>query len=575
MLLFKQEKKKAQSQQNHKLYPYSPPNNIKVLKVSSFNFDLKSYDEKLRIIESFGRLLNSLNQTIQIICKSEIINPNDWIQKGQDDENYQFLNNLIKTKRNVKKNFYVVCQNQDESELEVVINNLKRQLKNIGLKSQEVNIQEPTMLPYLKPGFIKVGDYYYETIIIKDWPYTAYSGFLSPIYNLEKDIDISMFIHTVDNEEAIRYLEKKIAQFGSSIIMKEEEDNYHGQHEEEINSALNMFNEIIKNEGKFFHMSFYITVKNASYIELKKEVKQIKSLLKGMMIKHKSAFLRQDDGFRCSLAHGIDYLQQIYNFTTNSLKHFFPFISSNIMDKDGIMMGVNLDNGSLIFLNHFSYFTASMIVIGKTGSGKSFTVKSQIDKMISQGIEVTILDTENDYGRMIEHEKYKNNPNFKVVKYETIDEYEKFLINYVKNVDQSYMNKVDYKPRFLVIEEFWKFMKNQKIAEIIQYIIKTGRKRWLGLCAITQEVEDLLKSEYAKSIINNCSIKILLKQEQSQKDLIKQTFCITDNEWNFILTAEEGEGILFADSKHVRFKTLVSDNQYKLLTTKPQEIINL
>lgn len=567
MLTLNLKKNRREERDKH---PFSPPVHRRILKVSSINIELKNFKERMEIVEGFAKLLNSLQYSIQIICDSMIINPEDWKLKEHDEDYYQFLIKLIKEKQIVEKTFYIVCSLKDEEDLLIEIENIERQLKNCRLKSERVLPNEPDLIPFLKPGFIKVGDLYYETFAVEDWPFSVTPGFLSPLYNLEKNITISMFIKPIDNEIAEDYLQRKIIQRSSSAIIKSEneDEDFSGEYDEEIIGAINMKSEINKNEGKFFFMSYYVTVKATSLSQLKKDTKRLKSLLKSMMIKSKAKYLRQDDGYRCSLPHGVDYFDSHnYNFSTTPLKQFFPFISSNIVDKNGIMVGENLTNGSLVFLDHFSYFTANMLVLGKTGSGKSFAIKSQIVKMAKQGIEITVIDTENEFSAL-------KSENINIVKLKDTEEYEKFFIDYLNKVNDCYEQKVDFSPKYLVVDELWKFMKNKRIAEIIQHIIKTGRKRWLGFCGITQEVEDVLISDYAKSLIANSSIKILLKQEESNKELIIKSFGLNENEWRSILYAEEGEGLLFADSKHVHFKTVVSEEQYRLITTKPQDLIN-
>lgn len=559
--------------QQERVSLFNPPANRIILKVSAININFKSIPEKLRIIDSFGKFLNSITSTIQIICDSEVINPNDWKLKTHDEDYHSYLKELIEKKNIVEKTFYLATIVENEEEIESTRDNLIKQLKSCDLRAEVAKDKETSIIPFLNPGFIKIGEYFYDTLIVEDWPNVVQPGFLESIYNLEKNTTISMFIKPFDIEEAKSYLDKKIVKRSSSIISKNEDDEYLGDYDEEIVGAVNMRDELVKNEGKFFFMSYYITVKNKSFVQLQKDINSIKSTLKGMMIKTRHAFLRQDDGYKNSLPHGFDYIGEEYNFTTTPLKMFFPFISVNIMDKNGIMIGENLANGSLIFLDHFSYFTSSMLILGKAGSGKSFTVKSQIEKMINQGIEVTVIDTEGEFLAMKNLNKYIHNPNLIIIKKEEMNSYEEYLQNYLRNVNKSYETGINFKPRFLVIDEFWRFMKKETLAEIIQNIAKAGRKRWLGIGAITQEVTDVLKHEYGKSLIANCSIKILLKQEVYEKELIQKTFGISSNEWSTLVTSDEGEGILFAGTNHVRFKTLVSSEQYKYLTTKPHERI--
>lgn len=500
---------------------------------------------------------------IQIICDSKIINPDDWALKTYDKEYQQFLKSIVEKRNTAEKLFYVVFTGDNDGDLNIVKTNIERQLKRCGLLSEEVSVEEPKLLPYLSPGHIKVGDWYYNTLIVDEWPHTADCGILDDLCNLDKNITLSMFIHPLNKEESIEYVNKKLVRLQSNTIIKDRDSSYQGEDDEEIVSAVNMRDELNKNEGSFFFVSYYVIIKSKTKGELLKDTKFVKSFLSGMMIKTKEAFLRQDDGYRCSLYHGVDYLKDksMYTFTSTPLKRFFPFISSNIVDEGGILIGDNLLNNSLIFLNHFKYLTSSMLVLGKSGAGKSYTIKAQADKLVKQGIEVTVLDIEDEFKGLP-----KNN-NLIVKSFKTIAEYKRFLRTYWENVKNN-----PNKPRFLIIDEFWEYMKDEEIAMLIQEIIKKCRKRWLGVCAITQEVEDLLKSEYARSLINNCSIKILLKIESNQRELAQKTFGLTNSELSFLVGAEEGEGILFAGTNHVQFKTIVSDEQHKMITTKPQEL---
>lgn len=545
--------------------PFSPPKYRAIFKVSSVNFGFKSQDDKEAIIESFGKFLNSINFPVQILCDSKLINPDEWLLKIHDEEYYQFLIEIVKSKNVTEKIFYVAFTANDQIELNMLKNNIKNHIKRCNLICEETAFDEPREIPQLSSTYVKVGDWYHTTFFVKNWPYSGYSGWLEDLYNLDKNISLSMFIHPIPKDEAINYIGRQLARFGSSAAIKEQESINDGQEDEEIISAINMRDELNKNEGRFAFVSYYITIKARSLEELKRDTKYVKTILSGMMIETKRVTLRQDDGFRCSLPHGIDYLKDkaMYTFTTTPLKTFFPFISANIVDRGGILIGENLLNSSLIFLDHFSYQTASMIVIGKPGSGKSYAVKSQIEKLIKQGIEVTVVDIEDEFSKMHKHENlvikhYGKTPN---------EKYKKFLFDYWQDINNN-----PGKPRFLVIDEFWWHIKDQEIAELLQIIAKLSRKRWLGLCIITQEVNDALRNEYVESIINSCSIKILLKIEPNQREIVKKTFGLTNTELSFLIGASEGEGILFAGSNHVQFRTITSPEQHRRITTKPQEL---
>ncbi|OGC50947.1 hypothetical protein A2716_02840 [candidate division WWE3 bacterium RIFCSPHIGHO2_01_FULL_40_23] len=135
--------------------------------------------------------------------------------------------------------------------------------------------------------------------------------------------------------------------------------------------------------------------------------------------------------------------------------------------------------------------------------------------------------------------------------------------------------KKDLRKRILVIDEAWYLMQNKDSATFIYGIAKRARKYFLGLTTITQDVEDFLSSEYGHAIITSSSIQVLLKQHPAAIDKVAETFYLSEGEKRFLLSAGIGEGLFFAGSNHVAIKIEASEEEYKLVTTNPAELIKL
>ncbi|HEY4512844.1 MAG TPA: conjugal transfer protein TraC [Candidatus Paceibacterota bacterium] len=129
------------------------------------------------------------------------------------------------------------------------------------------------------------------------------------------------------------------------------------------------------------------------------------------------------------------------------------------------------------------------------------------------------------------------------------------------------------KKRLLVIDEAWWMMKSEDTASFLLSLAKRGRKYYLGLATITQDVEDFLKSPYGTPIITNSSIQILLKQSPSSIDLIQKTFNLTDEEKYLLLESDVGEGIFFAGLKHVAIKIIASYTEDQIITSDPSQVL--
>jgi conjugal transfer ATP-binding protein TraC len=133
----------------------------------------------------------------------------------------------------------------------------------------------------------------------------------------------------------------------------------------------------------------------------------------------------------------------------------------------------------------------------------------------------------------------------------------------------------ELKKRLLVVDEAWWMMKSEDTASFLYSIAKRGRKYYLGLCTITQDVGDFMKSPYGVPIITNSSIQLLLKQSPSTMDVLQKTFNLTDEEKYLLLESGVGEGIFFAGLKHVAIKIIASYTEDQIITSDPSQVISI
>lgn len=131
----------------------------------------------------------------------------------------------------------------------------------------------------------------------------------------------------------------------------------------------------------------------------------------------------------------------------------------------------------------------------------------------------------------------------------------------------------ELKKRLLVVDEAWWMMKNEDTASFLYSMAKRGRKYYLGLATITQDVEDFLKSPYGLPMLTNSSIQILLKQSPTAIDMVQKTFNLTEEEKYLLLESAVGEGIFFAGLKHVAIKIIGSYAEDQIITSDPSQLL--
>lgn len=133
--------------------------------------------------------------------------------------------------------------------------------------------------------------------------------------------------------------------------------------------------------------------------------------------------------------------------------------------------------------------------------------------------------------------------------------------------------KKTLKKRILVVDEAWYLMQYDDSAQFLRGIVKRGRKYYLGVTTITQDVDDFLQTPYGKEIVTNSAIQILLKQHTAAIDLIGEVFYLSQGEKQLLLSADKGQGIFFAGQNHVAIQVISSDDEHKLITSNPEEVL--
>ena len=142
------------------------------------------------------------------------------------------------------------------------------------------------------------------------------------------------------------------------------------------------------------------------------------------------------------------------------------------------------------------------------------------------------------------------------------------ILNFIWNLVRAQLKK-----RLLVIDEAWVMMKYSEGAAFLYGMAKRGRKYYLGLSTITQEVDDFMSSPYGKPIITNSSLQLLLKQSPATIDTVAKTFNLTEAEKNLLLQAGVGQGLFFAGLQHVAMQVVASYFEDKIITTNPRDLL--
>lgn len=123
---------------------------------------------------------------------------------------------------------------------------------------------------------------------------------------------------------------------------------------------------------------------------------------------------------------------------------------------------------------------------------------------------------------------------------------------------------------YCYIDEIHVLFKNPFSESYIQQLYKRGRKYGLVITGITQDCEELLRSDMARGMISNSDFVLMLNQSSENLKLLVKLLHISDAQANYVIGAEKGTGLLFAEKTIVPFSDQFPESSYlyTLLSTK-------
>lgn len=250
---------------------------------------------------------------------------------------------------------------------------------------------------------LQIGDTYIRTIFTYAYPDVLEWNWLSPLINWDVKFDISMYVYPVDSARVMKFLRKRLTQLGSQRAMNNGKWLIWDPHlDAQIQDVEELQQYLTRGQEKYFHFSLYITTYAESEDEMKKLTNMLDMMLAGRNILTKQTFLRAEQWFISTGPFARDEVNVFRNISTKGLSTTFPFSSNSLSQDDGIFYGINTHNKSLIIFDRFRSENANMCVFAKSGWGKSFAIKLEILRSLMMGIDVIVLDPENEYKALVD-----------------------------------------------------------------------------------------------------------------------------------------------------------------------------
>ena len=335
------------------------------------------------------------------------------------------LNNIIKQ---YASEYYIVIYGRDELDLENTAVNVAAEINKCGLRTKvltrrpvaiflkycyfrnfderEINdLTDEQLIDWIKPDSIEFKSNKYlingieaAVLTVAEYPLRVRNAWGANLFNIP-NTKVVMHVKPVDKYKAIKRIDKCIGEMELKQITSEQasEANTAQIHRRSMSALLDSLQ--AENEAL---LDVTLTVTAYNYLNdtnYKKSVRR--SLLTGNF-KPSMMYGLQVDAFRSADISPVSVLGNYENgINSSSLAAVFPFVRNSVLDEGGVMLGENMDNRYPFLLNIWKrgsmYQNSNAMIIGQSGAGKSFFLKSFIVNEWSNGTRIIVLDPEDEY----------------------------------------------------------------------------------------------------------------------------------------------------------------------------------
>ncbi len=421
-----------------------------VLEVQPMFFTLLTEAFQDNVIDSFANALRRLNndQTCSIVkirkpmvLDNYIYNENkkydtlyDMQYDGQIteaeidarapifEERVSFFEYINRQQKIYKDYFYIVVYDRDRELLENTVSGMMTALATslnpisskilngkdlyIFLKAnlgKEFDQRDLDVIPFnkykewIKPAKIKfnIAKFYvdkdcYRVYDLIDYPLQVGNAWAASFFLLDRTKVVMKFnpMPRMDSEKqidkAIMEMESKLGKAGRSSTQID--------YQTHLDTLRQLLVSLKNNNEQLFNVNTYITSEESAK-------KDVRAMLKQQGFRYSEMFSRQIDGFISSNISRLDTMKSTKRgIPTTTLAAAFPFISNSLQDENGMYLG---DNEYPVFVDFFKRdrerVNSNMMIIGKSGSGKSYATKTLLTNLAADNCKIFILDPENEY----------------------------------------------------------------------------------------------------------------------------------------------------------------------------------
>ena len=431
-----------------------------VLEISPREFSLLSeYRQNQMIDENFGKIIREIsNRTKASIVKidrklsfesyvkdeerkkDELFSlfENNELSKKELDARIKVINDRIRTYKTLTEDnpirkpfYYLVIYDESKEIISTILNDAINTFQNIGMSSHILDTKElavfvkynytsnfeekdvdllspeefmswiyPQTVEFKPRSTIVDGEECY-TFTVKNFPISVMNAWGYKIFNIP-NTKVVMNLVPFEKTKAVRMIDRSIQELASQSSNSYRASSLIDK-QTHIDTLVEVLRMLQNDNETLYGVNLHVTVypgPEAARDKKRSDKKNVKRIFAEEGFELVDNYFRQNLAFISTNLSRLDAMGKFQRaIHSNSVAAVFPFVLSNVMDERGSILGTENDYPVILdfFKRDYERVNSNMVVIGKSGSGKSFATKMILTQLSAENAKIFILDPENEY----------------------------------------------------------------------------------------------------------------------------------------------------------------------------------
>lgn len=364
-------------------------------------------------------------------------------------------------------------------------------------------------------------------LYIQEYPEQLKPGLLSDVLNL----DTPGFVDIVQSVKPVSEKQRKKLQRLTSRLKVEgaltPDPIRRSGIDRKLRDAEDMIEAEASGDERLVNHAAYIVVSGKSWSEVDETVDDVTRLLRRKRIEYEEPWLETPQAIQTDSPFRRDALDKQMILPSRSAASSFAFSTHDKIEDGGIVIGIDTRNGLPVILDRYSWEAGDIARMGKKGSGKSYSAKMTLLRMINQynNLQVHILDPKQEYGRIIDAvdglhvildrvDIKQLDIGANVVRY-TVEDRSRDNTKLLTEAMQYIYRVVsqDASRKIVLVDEAWHLLNDPEGRQVIGKLVREGRDVNACVELVTQNASDFTRSQEGRDILKNLNGYLFFKHQ--------------------------------------------------------------